>query len=146
VSVHQGIRKAFSELRQETEKLAAGFLALGLEKGDRIGIWGPNTYEWYITQLAAGKAGLVLVSPKLFGGPIHTLIWVEIQEGGSATGGGWGGALGVKKKNACFLPGFGPFVSLTKQAKILKKVGKKCQNAQNQVQIALCCVCVCVCV
>jgi long-subunit acyl-CoA synthetase (AMP-forming) len=78
VSVHQGIRKAFSELRQETEKLAAGFLALGLEKGDRIGIWGPNTYEWYITQLAAGKAGLVLVSPKLFGGPIHTLILVEI--------------------------------------------------------------------
>ncbi len=61
VSVHQGVRKTFSELRQETEKLAAGFLSLGLKKGERIGIWGPNTYEWYITQLAAGKAGLILV-------------------------------------------------------------------------------------
>ena len=46
----------------EAEKLAAGFLSLGLRKGDRLGIWGPNTYEWYITQLAAGKAGLILVS------------------------------------------------------------------------------------
>ena len=62
VSVHQGIRKSFAELRQEAEKLAAGFLSLGLQKGDRLGIWGPNTYEWYITQLAAGKAGLILVN------------------------------------------------------------------------------------
>ena len=62
VSVHQGVRKSFAELRQEAEKLAAGFLSLGLRKGDRLGIWGPNTYEWYITQLAAGKAGLILVS------------------------------------------------------------------------------------
>ena len=65
VSVHQGIRKSFAELRREAEKLAAGFLSLGLRKGDRLGIWGPNTYEWYITQLAAGKAGLILVSVSL---------------------------------------------------------------------------------
>ena len=62
MSVHQGVRKSFAELRQEAEKLAAGFLSMGLQKGDRLGIWGPNTYEWYITQLAAGKAGLILVS------------------------------------------------------------------------------------
>ena len=61
-SNQQGVRKSFAELRQEAEKLAAGFLSLGLRKGDRLGIWGPNTYEWYITQLAAGKAGLILVS------------------------------------------------------------------------------------
>ena len=37
-------------------------LAAGLEKGDRIGIWGPNTLQWYVTHMAAAKAGLVLVN------------------------------------------------------------------------------------
>lgn len=41
--------------------MAAGFLAAGLEPGDRLGIWGPNSYEWYLTQFAAAKAGLILV-------------------------------------------------------------------------------------
>ncbi|XP_068223553.1 medium-chain acyl-CoA ligase ACSF2, mitochondrial-like [Palaemon carinicauda] len=62
VSVHQGIRKTFSEVRLDADRLAAGFLGLGLKKGDRIGIWGSNTYEWYLTQYAAAKAGLVLVN------------------------------------------------------------------------------------
>ena len=42
--------------------LAAGLLAMGLQKGDRVGMWGPNTREWVITQFATAKAGLVLVS------------------------------------------------------------------------------------
>ena len=61
VTYHQGIRKAFSEVRRDSEKLAAGFLNVGLKRGDRIGIWGPNSYEWYPTWLAASKAGLILV-------------------------------------------------------------------------------------
>ena len=61
VTYHQGIRKAFSEMRRDSEKLAAGFLNVGLKRGDRIGIWGPNSYEWYLTWLAASKAGLILV-------------------------------------------------------------------------------------
>ena len=61
VTYHQGIRKTFSEVRRESEKLAAGLLNVGLKRGDRIGIWGPNSYEWYLTWLAASKAGLILV-------------------------------------------------------------------------------------
>ncbi|KAK7082676.1 Acyl-CoA synthetase member 2 mitochondrial, partial [Halocaridina rubra] len=62
VSIHQGIRTTFTEAKQDTDKLAAGFLALGLKRGDRIGIWGQNTYQWYVTQYAAAKAGLILVN------------------------------------------------------------------------------------
>ena len=35
---------------------------MGLKKGDRVGMWGPNMREWVITQFATAKAGLVLVS------------------------------------------------------------------------------------
>jgi len=47
VSCHQGIRKTFWEVREEGDKLAAGLVSLGLTHGDRIGIWGPNSYEVY---------------------------------------------------------------------------------------------------
>ncbi|KAK8719815.1 hypothetical protein OTU49_013758, partial [Cherax quadricarinatus] len=59
VSVQQGKRATFSQVKQESEEIASGLLALGLERGDRLGIWAPNTYEWYLTKLAAAKAGLV---------------------------------------------------------------------------------------
>ncbi|KAB7505732.1 hypothetical protein Anas_01289, partial [Armadillidium nasatum] len=62
VSVHQSIRRTYSQVKEESEKLAAGFLALGFKRGDRIGIWGPNSYEWYLTEFAAAKAGLILVN------------------------------------------------------------------------------------
>ena len=39
-----------------------GLLALGLQPGDRIGIWSPNNAEWLLTMFAAAKAGLILVS------------------------------------------------------------------------------------
>nr|XP_027209125.1 acyl-CoA synthetase family member 2, mitochondrial-like [Penaeus vannamei] len=61
VSVHQAVRRTFSQVKEESDLVAAGFLAAGLEPGDRLGIWGPNSYEWYLTQFAAAKAGLILV-------------------------------------------------------------------------------------
>lgn len=61
VSVSQGIRKSFTQLKEESDRVAAGLGALGLEPGDRLGIWGPNNYEWVLTQFAAAKAGLILV-------------------------------------------------------------------------------------
>ena len=45
----------------QVDKLASGFLALGLKKGDRVGMWGPNVEEWILTQFATAKAGLILV-------------------------------------------------------------------------------------
>ncbi|XP_063598867.1 medium-chain acyl-CoA ligase ACSF2, mitochondrial-like [Penaeus indicus] len=62
VSVHQGVRKTFSQVKEESDLVAAGLLAAGLEPGDRLGIWGPNSYEWFLTQFAAAKAGLILVN------------------------------------------------------------------------------------
>ncbi len=59
---HQKVRWSYGELRQEVDKLAAGLLTLGLEPGDRIGIWSPNNSEWVLTQFATAKAGLILVN------------------------------------------------------------------------------------
>jgi len=62
ISVHQDIRWTYSELQVKVDEYAAAFLALGLEPGERIGIWSHNNVEWIITQFASAKAGLVLVS------------------------------------------------------------------------------------
>ncbi|MDE2486790.1 MAG: AMP-binding protein, partial [Alphaproteobacteria bacterium] len=59
---HQGIRWTYAELQERVESLAAGLLALGLQPGDRIGIWAPNCAEWAVTQFATAKAGLILVN------------------------------------------------------------------------------------
>jgi len=58
----QGIRWTWKELAAEADALAAGLLDLGLKKGDRIGIWSPNRYEWVLTQFATARIGLVLVN------------------------------------------------------------------------------------
>jgi fatty-acyl-CoA synthase len=58
----QKVRMSYGELKAMVDKLAAGLLTLGLDPGDRIGIWSPNTSEWVLTQFATAKAGLVLVN------------------------------------------------------------------------------------
>ncbi|MEQ8611406.1 MAG: AMP-binding protein [Parvibaculum sp.] len=62
VSVHQGIRWTYGELNGKAEALAAGLFALGLRRGDRLGIWAPNCAEWTLTQFATAKAGIILVN------------------------------------------------------------------------------------
>ncbi len=59
---YQGVRWPYAAFNEMVDELAAGLLALGLEPGDRIGIWSPNNSEWALTQFAAAKAGLVLVN------------------------------------------------------------------------------------
>ena len=58
---HQDIRWNWSEYHREVGKLAAGLLALGIEPGDRVGIWAPNCHEWCLTQFATAKIGAILV-------------------------------------------------------------------------------------
>ena len=58
----QNIRLGWAGLAAQVDAFAAGLLALGLEPGDRVGIWSPNNAEWVITQLATAKAGMVLVT------------------------------------------------------------------------------------
>jgi fatty-acyl-CoA synthase len=62
ISRHQKIRWTYAELKERVDALAAGLLALGLEPGERIGIWAPNCAEWALTQFATAKAGLILVN------------------------------------------------------------------------------------
>jgi fatty-acyl-CoA synthase len=62
VSRHQGVRWSWVELNARADAVAAGLLAMGLQPGERIGIWSPNCAEWVLTQFAAAKAGLILVT------------------------------------------------------------------------------------
>ncbi|MCK1717697.1 AMP-binding protein [Bradyrhizobium sp. 141] len=62
VSPSHGVRWTWREFAERVDALAAGFLALGLERGQRIGIWSLNRPEWTLTQFAAAKAGLILVT------------------------------------------------------------------------------------
>jgi fatty-acyl-CoA synthase len=59
---HQKVRMSYGQLKEAVDKLAAGLLTLGLQPGERIGIWSPNNSEWVLTQFATAKAGLVLVN------------------------------------------------------------------------------------
>jgi len=58
---HQNIRWNYGEFVAEVDKLAMGMLALGIEPGDRVGIWCPNRYEWVLTQFATAKIGAIMV-------------------------------------------------------------------------------------
>ena len=59
---HQGVRWTWRQLAQQADAVAAGLLAMGLQPGDRVGIWAPNCAEWVLSQLASARAGLVLVN------------------------------------------------------------------------------------
>lgn len=56
------IRWNYEDFAKIVDDYASGLLALGLEKGDRIGIWSPNRPEWIITQFATARIGLILVN------------------------------------------------------------------------------------
>ena len=58
----QDVRWSWAELDREVDALAHGLLKLGLAKGDRVGIWAPNRYEWLLTQFATARIGLILVT------------------------------------------------------------------------------------
>src|SRR4051794_14384183 len=52
VSVHQSIRWTYAELGERVEVLARGLLGMGLQKGDRLGLWSPSYAEWTLLQCA----------------------------------------------------------------------------------------------
>ena len=55
-------RQSWRSLYDETSAVARGLLALGVARGDRVGIWSPNRYEWVVTQLACARVGAILVN------------------------------------------------------------------------------------
>jgi len=59
---HQGWRATWRELWDQTTVLARALMALGVQKGDRVGIWSPNRFEWIVTQFATARIGAILVN------------------------------------------------------------------------------------
>jgi fatty-acyl-CoA synthase len=55
-------RWTYAELAADVDALALGLLAMGIVKGDRVGIWAPNCAEWTLTQYATAKIGAILVN------------------------------------------------------------------------------------
>jgi fatty-acyl-CoA synthase len=58
----QGVRWTWARFDAEIRALASGLAALGLKKGDRLGIWSPNRVEWIVTQFATARLGVILVN------------------------------------------------------------------------------------
>ena len=62
VAPEQGFRATYAELWELVGLAARGLLARGIESGDRVGIWSPNRFEWFVTQFAAARVGAILVN------------------------------------------------------------------------------------
>jgi fatty-acyl-CoA synthase len=58
----QKYRATYRELVEQSEVVARGLMARGVKKGDRVGIWSPNRYEWVIVQFATAAMGAILVN------------------------------------------------------------------------------------
>jgi len=59
---HQALRYTWRQLADAVDQHARALMALGVQPGDRIGIWAPNCAEWCITQFASAKVGAILVN------------------------------------------------------------------------------------
>jgi fatty-acyl-CoA synthase len=62
VDMRTGHRWTYAQLDADTDLVALGLIAAGIEKGDRVGIWAPNCAEWALLQYGAAKAGAILVN------------------------------------------------------------------------------------
>jgi fatty-acyl-CoA synthase len=62
VAALQDRRSTYRELVEECEVVARGLMARGVKKGDRVGIWSPNRYEWVVVQYATAAMGAILVN------------------------------------------------------------------------------------
>jgi len=62
VSMHQQYRATYAAFWQQVEAVAKSFLAFNIQKGDRVGIWSPNRFEWVLIQYAAARIGAILVN------------------------------------------------------------------------------------
>ena len=62
VSVHQNIRWSYREFNERCNQVAKGLMALGVEKGNRVGIWAMNHAEWILVQFATARIGAIMVN------------------------------------------------------------------------------------
>jgi fatty-acyl-CoA synthase len=62
VVAHQDVRLTYREFNAQVDALARRMIAIGLNAGDRLGIWAPNCVEWALVQYATAKVGVILVN------------------------------------------------------------------------------------
>jgi fatty-acyl-CoA synthase len=59
---HQNYRATYRELWEQVDVAARALLARGVRRGDRVGIWAPNRFEWVVVQFATARIGAILVN------------------------------------------------------------------------------------
>ena len=59
---HQAYRATYRQLWEQTSLVARGLIARGVRRGDRVGIWSPNRFEWVVIQYATARIGAILVN------------------------------------------------------------------------------------
>lgn len=62
ITPHQNKSTRWADFNDEIERVASRLLSLGYKKGDRLGIYMPNSYEWILVQFATMRIGVILVS------------------------------------------------------------------------------------
>jgi fatty-acyl-CoA synthase len=62
VYADRDLRYTYREFKEVVERCARSLMALGIEKGDHVAVWGQNVPEWVTLQFATGKVGAVLVT------------------------------------------------------------------------------------
>ncbi|XP_065221994.1 medium-chain acyl-CoA ligase ACSF2, mitochondrial-like [Planococcus citri] len=62
ILIHGGQKLTYAQVLEKIDTLAAALMNLGLKRGDHVAIWGFNTIEWYLSLLAAFRAGVVVVN------------------------------------------------------------------------------------
>ncbi|XP_017488692.1 PREDICTED: acyl-CoA synthetase family member 2, mitochondrial-like, partial [Rhagoletis zephyria] len=59
---HQNLAKTYQQFNDDVDQLAKGLLAIGCRRGDPVGIWAVNSYEWLLVQFATAKIGVIFVT------------------------------------------------------------------------------------
>lgn len=62
VSPYQNYRATYREFLSQCEQAAKALIARGIKRGDRVGIWSPNRYEWVVIQYATAMMGAIMVN------------------------------------------------------------------------------------
>lgn len=62
VFCEHGERWSYREFDERVDQLAAGLANLGLQRGERVGVWAPNCPEWLLAQFATARLGIILVN------------------------------------------------------------------------------------
>jgi fatty-acyl-CoA synthase len=58
----QGYRATYRQLWDAVDEVARGLLSMNIQRGDRVGIWSPNRFEWVVLQYATARIGAILVN------------------------------------------------------------------------------------